>query len=190
MKSFLLTLTTCFLLTLPLSAQSDLMAARRPRPPQPVTFDYDKFKDTTFVRGEQFWITPLGKYSGFFNSVELIAGFAHEGPKILKPVEYFHLTFVVKSDEWRFLERSRRDIIILADGIRMQYSDQDHTGSTSTLGGQVSVREILSFTLDRADFRTIAHAKSVEMQVGSLEMKLYEKQKFMLNQLLDAATAK
>jgi hypothetical protein len=191
MRINVLTLVVYFTFAVASFAQSDLITIRQPRPPEPVKFDYDKFQDTTYARGEEFWITPLGRASILFNSVQLVAGFSHPGPKLLKPVEYFFMSFDVSSKEWRFLERTRREVIILADGIRMPFSVKEHDGRTSRFGGSLSTVELLSFVVDRADFRTMAHAKSVEIQIGGiLEMKLDEKQKFMLNQLLDAGTLK
>jgi len=90
--------------------------------------------------------------------------------QVLSGISRFYLVFQSNSTDWRFLKN--RNLYALADSQRFHFGEGDHDYRIGTR----SVSESLAFKLSAEDFYKIASARSVELQISSLELKLKDEQ--------------
>lgn len=149
---------------------------------------YDKFKNLSFIGTKDMYLVPGGRHAILFNSVSLTGSIVFDGQQLPESAKSFFLSFQTRARSWRHLERSSRELVILADGARITGIAPDHKGHVSTVGGEVGTWEINTFDITRQDLAKIANAKLVELQLGSFETTLTEQHKNALKLLFVAGT--
>ena len=130
--------------------------------------DYDKFKDETHVHVGPFFTMPLGMSAHFF----------FKGQTVQEDIDKIYLTFHSYSSDWRFL--NDRTLYAIIDGERTELRDADRSSDIS-LG---SVSETLIYTLPTDTFRKIAEAKTIQLRVGSVEVKVKDEHQIAFKDLL------
>lgn len=132
--------------------------------------EYDKFKDKTTVSGESVRLE---------RSIVMAVKASHDGqtPTEIRP----YLIFWSTSRSWSFLRS--HGLIILADGERIDLGDGTHDGHVRG-GRSVSVAEVMIYPISRSDLEKIVKATAVEMKLGFMEMKLEDKDKRGLREVL------
>lgn len=151
--------------------------------------DYDKFEDETIVtvslsvKDESFKLSDLtSKSSTELYGIDLTALFWFEGQELQKDVDEFVLRFTAVSRKWRWSDE--KDLIAIIDGERVKLGNGKRVSKVRKGG---SVYESLSWTVPKATFEKIANGKSVEVRVGSDEIKFNSKQLQRLKGFLSLA---
>lgn len=137
---------------------------------------YDKFKDITDVSVGPFAISPVkGSVLG------MNAEFSFAGQTVQEDVSVVSLVFssysAFRGAGWTFVDH--RDLYGIIDGERLELGEgawKSHIGNLSS--------EELVFTLPIATLRKIAEAKTVELKVGLVELKLKEEHLIAFRDLL------
>jgi hypothetical protein len=161
------------------------VAARKDRKLKHTVIEYDKFKDTTFVK-----VKPMSIGSPTFQAIagglEIWAMFGSKGQKITKP-ETITLKITSVSNAFKHIDERTRKLIVLADGEKfdlgtMQIENMGRGASFSRYSGDL-VEEMGVF-VSQESLAKIANAKKVEMQLGSKEFNLKDKHLDALRELL------
>lgn len=164
-------------------------AAQKDRKLKHTVIEYDKFKDTTFVRVKPM---SIGSYTfqAIAGGLEISAMFSSKGQKITKP-ETISLNIISISNGFKHFDERARKLIVLADGEQfdlgaMQIEDMGRGPSFSRYSG--GLVEVMSVSVPQESFAKIANAKKVEMQLGSKEFSLKNKHLDALRELLNLIT--
>ena len=148
------------LLTSPLHAQGIKQKIKTFRNSKRFIVKYDKFKNRTWV---SVWFATGSKSGGGLSGEVSFQGEEPEGK-----ADYF-FAIASYSGNWRYLDKSDRELYAIIDGERMQLGIGDR--DSSIMPG-ASVREDITFKLDAETFAKLANSKSVELKVGLIEFKL------------------
>ncbi len=129
-----------------------------------VTVEYDRFGDVTVVSASDMQLAQV-RGSG---SLTLTVSFSYKG-KTKIPASSGTLFFHAMSDlrtSWRFLRY--RDLIVLADGERMNFGEGDHEGRiyASFVAGTIAFTALIE-KLER-----IGKSQTVQLQLGAEEYVL------------------
>ncbi len=154
-----------------------------PRTPR-VTSEYDKFKDKTFVRSEIFYAWPEGRSKDADVHIRVATGFAYAGKKLNINIARFYISIISHSDSWLFLQN--HSLILFVDAKRIRLGIGYHSGEILSHG----VGEVIDYWIDRKDLATIANAKTVEMQIGGVELQMSYDFNTYLKDTLAAGTVK
>ncbi len=155
---------------------------------------YDKAKDYTGIAVGPFAVSTKGEAFLAGTGMSFIAGFEFKGQVMKDGAERFYIRFVSSSNSWRFLEN--RNLSALIDGERLALGTTEHVGKVGTrvgglMGGLGSgnsyVIEQLIYILTPEVLSKLANGKSVDMQVGTYELKLKKEQQQALRDLLSLA---
>lgn len=172
----------CFIIVSPIYI---LAQSPSPSPLAPKVFtEYDRFRDETTVgisvTLEKYQVDiPFGHMQEF---LMMLAGFTHSGKQISKQPTTIRLAFQSQARTWRFGEGAQFYAIV--DGERIAFGPMDY--SRKDLGaGRV---EILRLDVPTRTFLKLARGKTVEMRVGTKEMKLSESNIAGLRALADQMT--
>lgn len=155
------TLALCLLLAAPVFAQE---------------VEYDKFKDRTLVYHRDGFINARKGTTPPVYAVQLTTWFEFAGAKLDKPPEAFLIRFQARVYRaWAFLHDSR--LIFLADGERIALGSGTRSSSMAV--------ETVTYEVDRETLTKIVNAAKVEMQLGSFEAEVSEKQRAGIKKVLD-----
>lgn len=189
MKKAIVTSSLLLLLVCAAFGQSDLLTPKTNSPKTKLT--YDKFQDESRVETPDLDLKPTGDSAILFNQIQLSGVYLFQG-QTLKADPRFAMLFVVRSGDWRYLEADKRQLILLADGKRIIKAESSgkHDGSTSASYGKVETIEYLVFGFTRTELQEIIKAKVIEMQLGSAETVITDKDKEYFQALLDSAVVK
>ncbi|MCI0663785.1 MAG: hypothetical protein L0220_22215 [Acidobacteria bacterium] len=161
------------------------VAARKDRKLKYTVIEYDKFKDTTFVRVKPMSIGSF-TFQAITGGLEISAMFSSKGQKITKP-ETIALKIISVSNAFKHVDERARKLIVLVDGQQfdlgaMQMENMGRGASFSRYSGDLV--EEMSVSVSQEDFAKIANAKKVEMQLGSKDFSLKDKHLDALRELL------
>lgn len=117
---------------------------------------YDRIEDRTNVSTKQIYLKKSG--------LTMVAYFNHQGTKLTEPVKKAGLIFYSHSDRWEYLQTSRSQLFVLADGER--FSPLGPNRKSEVLRDS-TVSEQLIFQLTDEQLDQIAKASKVEMKLGS-----------------------
>lgn len=129
--------------------------------------EYDRFKDLTTVASQYEHIRFSNAPSVRF--VQLRAVFNHKGKTLRTPPAKVTFGFMVTSYEWQFKHTERPSFIVLVDDKKI------FDGNAETIDftvGSGYVMETEAIELEREIVKQMASAKTVEIQLGTLEMSL------------------
>ncbi|MGH9841856.1 MAG: hypothetical protein ACREEM_24130 [Blastocatellia bacterium] len=152
------------------------VAAQKDRKLKHTVIEYDKFKDTTFVKMKPMSIGSF-TFQAIAGGLEISAMFSSKGQKITKP-EIISLKIISISNAFKHIDERARKLIVLTDGEQfdlgtMQMENMGRGPSFSRYSGDLV--EEMSVSVSREGFAKIANAKKVEMQLGSKEFSLKDK---------------
>jgi len=142
-----------------------------------VNANYDKFKDQTVVE-----VGPLKipKQAMSLRIAYLVHGNATTAPKALM----FH--FVSDTEHWRFLDSSRR-LILLVDGVKIDLGTAEHHGDVLDSGG---VLEQMIYEVPVASFKKFVDAQTIEAQLSTAEFQFSPAHRLALKMIAAAAWPK
>lgn len=163
------------------------IAAQSPAPSRPapkVFTEYDRFTDETTVgisiTLEKYQVEiPTARMQEF---LMLLGGFTHSGKQMEKQPATVRLAFQSQARNWRFREGAQLDAIV--DGERIAFGSLDY--SRKNLGA--GHLEILRLDAPVRTFLKLARGKSVEIRIGSKEVKLSEEHRAGLAALAEQMT--
>jgi hypothetical protein len=142
---------------------------------------YDRFKDETQVSAS----TVLERYkvpSGFsetYETIELVTLFTYKGKNLTAAPSTVRIAFFTQSLNLRFA--NNRDFRAIADGNRIAFGDMEY--KSSDMG--MFKREVLWVETPARTFLQLAGGTTVEIRVGSKEIKLQPKDVAMLKAVAD-----
>ena len=127
---------------------------------------YDTESDVTVMETLPYLLDePIGGCPDFLS---IRGAFVHKG-KDLAGGRYY-LTFVCRGSEWTFDPRSELTLTVDGETLSMGTGDRNTDGGSDALGQ--STYETMSFGLAMDELNTIAKAKKVELQVGTVTSPL------------------
>lgn len=173
-KMIALALLACCLLVM------NPIEAKRGEPVNPITVEYDKFKDRTFHTLQAQALEDPSNYScsRVICRMSVQAYYSYKGQTAQKP-EHVLLLFRSHSDDWRFL--NNHDLTFIADQERFSVEKTDRESDVS--GG---VWEYVTAYLTVEQFQKIAYAQNVEFRLGSSDFALSPSQLYLFRQLADS----
>lgn len=132
---------------------------------------YDKFKDFTLITSEESLLPPQGEVKILFGSpvIYFNCGFPGQTPPVNPDIVHFGINFRFRTSTWRFLERGSHELIMLVDDKRITLGQGSRSGDVDSSGRGVRVVERLDYDMRHEQFRSIANAKQIELQIGSFE---------------------
>jgi hypothetical protein len=136
---------------------------------------YDKFKDTTYV-STNIGISKIGVR--VLSIVTMKVGFSYSGRTFQAPDNYDVFFTARVPKDWLWLHN--RKLIFLVDNERIEIGE----GSRSSRIGRPTY-ETLGFRINKDVLQRIANASKVEMQIGSFEGYMGEKDQRKLKELLN-----
>jgi hypothetical protein len=142
---------------------------------------YDRFKGETQVSAS----TVLERYkvpSGFsetYETIELVALFTYKGQNLTAAPSTVRLAFLTQSLNFRFA--NNRDFRAIVDGERIAFGDMEY--KSSDMG--MFKREVLWVETPARTFLQLAGGTTVEIRVGSKEIKLQPKDVATLRAVAD-----
>jgi hypothetical protein len=136
---------------------------------------YDKFKDTTYV-STNIGISKIGVR--VLSTVTMKVGFSYSGQTFQAPEKYdvFFTTRIPR--DWLWL--NNRKLIFLVDNERIEIGE----GSRSSKISQPTY-ETLGFRVSGNVLHKIANASKVQMQIGTFEGYMGEKDQRKLKEILE-----
>lgn len=145
------------------------------------TYEYDKFKDRSFVDFSDGVIHRSKTSRNPAVSVQMQTTFTFAGKELPETANRFTFIFRAPSYRgWNFLYD--HSLTFLADGGRIPLGEGSRNSSIS------QNQEWLYYTVLRSDLETLANAKTLEMQLGSFEASISEKQRRGLQNILKLST--
>lgn len=132
-----------------------------------LTTEYDRFKDLTTVANQYEYVrfskAPNVKF------VQFRCTFNYKGRELRTPPDKLGLGFAVFSYEWQFETNTQPSLIILVDDRKIYDGDGERISFGADPG---YVYEIVGIKIDRLIVKQMAEAKTVEIQIGTLEVSL------------------
>lgn len=131
------------------------------------TAKYDKFEDETTIS-----LTPMqldfGPQDGRMQKLYVDVQYSFKGIKTEIPIKNALIMFNVRCSSWCY--PNNHQLIFLADGKRIDLGSGQRVSQTDRVGSKVYTLEVLGYDISSADLKTIGNAKSLEMQLGFLEL--------------------
>lgn len=145
---------------------------------------YDKFNDRTSVESPLRALKASKDSPGRIQILGIQGLFSFRGDKPDGNIDQFFLRFMAGSagSSWNFIRDHR--LRVLADDKIMPIAD----AKGEWQGGSAADREYVTYRIDRIGLEQMVNAKKLELQIGSFETSIGEKDRDILRQMLRAAT--
>lgn len=157
-------------------------------------YKYDDSKDYTAIAAGPFHVSTNSEAFLAGTGMSFITGFEFKGQELRQPAERFYIRFISSSKTWRFLENN--DLSAMIDSERLSLGKAERTGQSGTrvgglMGGLGSgnsyVIEQLTYIFTPEVFGKLANGKSVELQIGTHELKLKKEHQRAFRDLISLA---
>lgn len=128
---------------------------------------YDRFKDVTTIASEYEHVRFSNARDVRFVQFRCVV--THKGQTLKVPPVKMTFGFMVTSYEWQFKHSQRPSLIILVNGKNILDGNAETLDSRASAGYVVEVQAV---ELERDIVKQMANAKTVEIQIGTLELSL------------------